>query len=131
MSPPRLVVAGIALKDNSVLLIKRAREPFKEYWSFSGGCGAFEKTNDPVEAVKLELKWDTGCDFEPKFYTWNFADFNIPTVTLFFIGNLNGNPKSVHPECISECKWFSLEEADKLKLAFEHNTILKKIISEK
>ena len=47
MSAPLLVTVAVIYDKNKILLIKRARDPFKGFWSFVGGCGAFEYHSDP------------------------------------------------------------------------------------
>lgn len=127
MNQPLLVTAAIIEKDNKILLTKRARSPFKDYWCFIGGCGGFEKTADPKEAVKIEVNYDINCEFNPKFFTYNLESFDSPSITLFFQGTIKGTPK-INPEAISEYKWFDKQEALKLNLGFDHKTVLKKYL---
>ncbi len=93
MDQPLLVTVAIITKDDKLLLIKRAREPYKDSWSFIGGCGEFKHTSDPAKAVKLEVNADINCAFNPTFFMYNAANFEVPTVTLFFYGSIQGTPK--------------------------------------
>ena len=126
MSKPLIATAAIIYHENQVLLVKRAREPFSKYWALPSGVGAFEKTSNPEEAVKLEVKWDLDCDFNPIFFTYKFEDLGIPTIILFFSGGIKGEPKITHSEFVSEFKWFSQDNMAKMKLAFCHNEIIER-----
>ncbi len=131
MEQPLIVTSAIIVNEkNELLLVKRAREPFKDYWGFIGGKGAFKFTKDPIEAVKIEVKGDIGCDFEPKFFTYNFENFGIPTLTLFYYGEIKGELR-ITERYISEFKWFNPEEANKVDLCFDNKKILKMWIENK
>ena len=124
MTPPLLVTAAVIHDGDKILLIKRAREPFKGYWSFVGGCGAFEYHSNPAEAVQQEVKGDLSCEFKPTFLTYNYENFEgKPSVVLYFIGKINGRP-IINPKYVSEYRGFSVEEAKNLELGFDHKKIL-------
>ena len=125
---PLLVTAAVIYENGKLLLIRRWREPFKGYWSFIGGCGAFEYHSNPLEAVRREVKGDLSCDFEPAFLTYNYEDFfGKPSVVLYFIGTINGNP-TIDLKYVSEYKWFSLSEAQQLELGYDHKKILSEFV---
>ena len=125
MDSPLLVTVAIIINNDKILLIKRGRDPFRGKWSLIGGCGAFKSDKDPVDAVKKEVQIDIGCDFSPNFYNYNFAEFEAPTVTMFFHGSISGNIKP-SPKHVEEYRWFSPDEIDNLDLAFDHKTVLQK-----
>ncbi len=128
MKRPLLVTAAIIFDDEKFLLIKRAREPFKNFWSFSGGCGAFARVSDPLEAVKQEVKCDLDCDFHANFFTYAHENFeNKPTVVLYFYGKINGKI-TLNPKYVLECKWFSIKELKHTKLGFDHNKIVEEFL---
>ena len=126
---PSLVTAAVIINKDKILLVKRAREPFKGRWSFVGGKGAFEDTSNPLTAVKQEVRADLNCEFHPKFFTYYHENFGKPTVTLFFYGNIEGKPK-ITPKYVSECRWFLIKEIKDLNLAFEHKEIFKELQKE-
>ncbi len=124
MAPPLLVTAAVIYERDKILLIRRAREPFKGFWSFIGGCGAFQYHSNPVDAIRREVKCDLGCDFEPEFLTYNYEDFyGKPSVVLYFKGKIRGSP-TIDPKYVSEYRWFSLEQAKSLELGFDHKKVL-------
>jgi 8-oxo-dGTP diphosphatase len=106
-----------------VLLVKRAREPFSGFWSFPGGVGAFSSTDDPKEAVKIEVKGDIGCVFEPGSLR-RFTQKTYNEASLFvFAGRISGTPVP-NKGYVSEAGWFSVQDARKMELAFEQNKVL-------
>jgi len=127
MITPLLVTSAIITNNDKILLIKRGREPFKGKWSLIGGCGAFKQNFDPAEAVKIEVKIDIKCEFKPTFFDYNFSEFELPTVTMFFHGPITGDIQP-SPKHVQEYKWFNFSEIPNLDLAFDHNEILDKFI---
>lgn len=125
---PLLVTTAVIYEKDKLLLVKRAREPFKGYWSFIGGCGAFAYHSNPKDAVKREVKCDLSCDFEPKFLTYNYEDFyGKPSVVLYFTGRISGTP-TINQKYVSEYQWFSVEEVQQLELGYDHQRILLKYV---
>ncbi len=130
MNRPLLVVTAIILDNNKVLLVKRAREPFKGYWSFIGGVGEFEQSSDPQEVVKKEVVGEINCVFSPVFFTYSYNDFSeydLKSVNLFFYGEIEGTIK-INPQTVLEYKWVPVEEAVTLNLGFDHSQILRKFL---
>ena len=128
MTSPLLVTAAVIYEQDRILLVKRARDPFKGFWSFVGGCGAFEYHADPTDAARREVKCDLSCDFTPTFLTYNYEDFyGKPSVVLYFTGTITGNPV-IDSKYVSEYKWFSLSEAQQLELGYDHKKILREYV---
>ncbi len=127
MAKPALVTAAIIIDKGNILLVKNRKDP-KGAYGFPGGVGAFETISDPKNAVVKEVMDDIGCEFSGSFFTYGFRDSKIPSVTLFFIGNVLGNPRCVCKN-IADVKYFPIKEARKMELAYEHNSILEKYLS--
>ncbi len=128
MNIPLLVTCGVITNnENKILLIKRARDPFKGKWCFPAGVGAFENENivDPKEAVDFEVRADLGCGFDSEFFAYSFNDFGIPTVSLFFVGKLVGDIGKTSG-CVDDFGWFSFNEVKNMDLGFEHREIIEK-----
>ncbi len=122
------VTLAIIEDAEKVLLVRRAREPFSGFWSFPGGIGAFSSTDDPKEAVKIEVKGDIGCVFEPGSLM-RFTQKTYNDASLFvFAGRTSGNP-TPNKGYVSEAKWFPVEDARKMELAFEQNKVLDAYLS--
>jgi 8-oxo-dGTP diphosphatase len=60
---PLVGVGGVVIHRNRVLLIRRGSEPLKGQWSLPGGM--LELGEELEEAVRRELKEETGLDVEP------------------------------------------------------------------
>lgn len=56
-------MGAVVIRDNAVLLVERAREPHKGYWSLPGGV--VETGETLVEAVRREVREETGLQVEP------------------------------------------------------------------
>jgi 8-oxo-dGTP diphosphatase len=60
---PLVGVGGVVIHRNRVLLIRRGGEPLKGEWSIPGGL--IEVGEELADAVRRELKEETGLDVEP------------------------------------------------------------------
>ncbi|MBN2481262.1 MAG: NUDIX hydrolase [Bacteroidales bacterium] len=107
-----------------ILLTRRNVEPFKHMWCIPGGH--IELYENAVAAVIREIKEETNLDFRPVFLTYVdeiFEDRQIHNVVLLFYGETS-NELIPSPDEVSEAGWFSLEEALKMDLAFNHHEAL-------
>jgi len=128
---PEATVAIIAVRffgeDMKVLLIKRGRDPFKEYWCLPGGH--VEKNEKVTDAIARELKEETELvlvDGDLEFVTASdeiYPDKNVHNVVLGFISIVNGEVK-LNSEAI-EYKWCSMEEILDMDMAFGQQKIIK------
>jgi 8-oxo-dGTP diphosphatase len=60
---PLVGVGGVVIHRNRVLLVRRGGEPLKGQWSIPGGL--IEVGEGLADAVRRELKEETGLDAEP------------------------------------------------------------------
>ena len=113
-------------KFTQILLTRRSVEPYRGLWCLPGGH--IEKFESARDAIIREVNEEVGLDFDAHFFGY-FDEIipgdNIHAVVLIFDGEFRGNLSAQTRE-VSEIKWFSLEEIQSLKLAFQHNLILKK-----
>ena len=128
----KIVLISIIHRKNfqELLLVKRKREPEIGKWSLSGGYGALEKEKDPLKAINLELQQDFQTKFNGKFYTIQYKNQKEPTLCLYFVGELEGEPKVPEKtKSIQEIRWFSTEKVLKMDLAFgnKDKEIIKKL----
>ncbi len=124
MKTVKATVGCVIEKDNKILLTLRKIEPFKDYWCLPGGHIDFGE--DPLDAVKREVKEETGLKVEPKFlnyYNEYHKGLDWHAVVLIFHAKAEGEVKKCDKE-VKEIKWFSEEEALKVPLAFVHKGVL-------
>jgi 8-oxo-dGTP diphosphatase len=124
---PEKTVAAIITEERSsgawVFLTQRDHDPFDRYWCLPGGH--VDDGELQIEAIRREVMEETNLDFEPHFF--GAFDELIPELhhhhlVQVFEGSATGKPE-IRPE-VAEFKWFPLEEARQLDLAFCHNDIL-------
>ena len=108
-----------------VLLIKRGREPFKDYWAFPGGF--VEIAEDLDAAAQRELTEETGLtgiDLE-QFYTFGTPDRDprervITVAYLSLVRSEELNP--VAADDAAAVAWFSVDDLP--PLAFDNDEML-------
>lgn len=111
-----------------VLLVKRAAEPYNNYWSLPGGF-IDVKVDKDVEACAMrklqqktgltpayleQLEVFSGKDRDPRGYSVSLAFYALLPYTT-----VSSNVNSVSHAC-----WWPLDELDKLTLAFDHQLIV-------
>ncbi len=122
---PKVTCGAIIKKGDKVLLTKRNIEPFKDYWCFPGGH--IEENERVEDAVKREIKEETGLDFEPRFFNYYdeiIKEKGLHAVSLVFTGEAKGEIKKEDKE-VKEVGWFSKEQIEDLSFAFYHKSVLK------
>jgi 8-oxo-dGTP diphosphatase len=62
----------ILVESGKLLLIKRAKEPFKGEWALPGG--RIEDNETAEQCLKREMKEETGLDVEPVRFTGLYSD---------------------------------------------------------
>ena len=129
--PIATVAAIIKNEAGKILLTRRNVEPFKGQWCLPGG---HIDANETVEtAVVREVKEETGLEFAPNFITYFdeiAPEHNWHAVVMVFSGKGMGEIVTQESE-VTDIRWFSLEEACSLPLAFVHNQILDEYVSRK
>lgn len=73
---PKPVVSIILENHGKILMLQRTNEPFKNYWCLPGGFISHEET--PEEAIKREVKEETGLDLEIKNIVGSYRIDNDP-----------------------------------------------------
>ncbi len=128
---PRATVGALMERDGKVLLQLRNHKPFEGCWGLPGGH--IEKGEKAEDAIRREVKEETGMGFSPSFLC--YSDEICPgekwhALVIMFTGAVSGQEKP-DPDEVRELRWIPLEEATGMGLAFGHQEIIKRYVEEK
>jgi 8-oxo-dGTP diphosphatase len=113
-------VGAVLVKDAQVLLIRRAEEPFRDFWDFPGGFLNYDE--HPVDGLKREVFEELNLQIEVDrligLYMDFYGDSKESTLNIYFTGQIvNGSP---FPKSeIREVQWFDLQKLPN-NFAFNH-----------
>jgi len=123
----RVAVDAIIVQDNNILLIKRAVDPFKDFWALPGGGIDFDQT--AVEALCLEVKEEVGLTVVSSEFLNIYTDpARDPkqVIALAYIVKTKGIPKAGSDA--QACKFFPINTLPQ-PLAFDHAQIIQDYIN--
>jgi hypothetical protein len=102
-----------------VLLMKRKAGPFADFWSFPGGLMQREDNSikDAIARV-LNEKTKMKTNYLEQLHTRTGHDPRGPTVSISYVCLTD------YKETTGDVQWFSVDEAKKMTLAFDHNSVL-------
>jgi ADP-ribose pyrophosphatase YjhB (NUDIX family) len=96
-----------------ILLARRAREPYRGLWDIPGGF--LDETEHPLDALRRELREETGLEIEPLgfFGAWMDGYGDGPgaqtTLNLFWTARVvGGEPRP--DDDVDELAWFRADE---------------------
>jgi 8-oxo-dGTP diphosphatase len=111
-----------------VLLIKRARAPFKGAWAFPGGF--VEQDESLAQAAARELKEETGLEGMPLEQLGAFGDPGRDprghTVSIAFVALLESRAEATGADDADDAQWHSAKRPP--RLAFDHKKILRQAL---
>nr|MBD3621731.1 NUDIX hydrolase [Sunxiuqinia sp.] len=123
---PAVTTDAIILKKETaeILLIRRAKDPFKDRWTLPGG---FIEMDEVLEiACKRELKEETGLTVEKleQFRVYDAVDRDPRgrTLSVIFYGFVEKDAKVTGGDDAAEAAWFRMEHLP--ELAFDHADII-------
>jgi len=115
-------------EKEEILLVKRSpsSSAFPNYWALPGGH--IELNETAVQCGVREVKEETGYDVyvypeSAGIYDRVDRDPRGRAITIAFRGEVYGGELKAGDDAI-EAKWFPLEEAFSMTLAFDHNEII-------
>lgn len=127
---PKTTVGAIIHREEKILLALRNHDPFDHYWCLPGGHIDFGE--DPETAVKREVLEETGLEtIQLRFFDYfneYYPELGWHAVALVFVINAEGSLKRQESE-VRELKWYRLQDALHLRLAFNHKTVLEKFFN--
>lgn len=132
------VVGAILEKDGKILLVKEAKEIAKGMWSHPAGW--IDVGENPIKAVKREVKEETCFDFEPTHILGIYSLFkeNLKQkfgvtphgIKIIFIGKIsNDGTVNLHDD-VSETKWFTSEEIYQMDMDTLRDIDIKKMVKD-
>jgi len=124
---PLAGVGGVVIHRNRVLLIRRGGEPLKGEWSIPGGL--IEVGEELADAVRRELKEETGLDVEPLAVLETFdrifrdgAKVRYHFVIVDFVCRLKGGRLRPTSDVL-EARWVRREDLPRYKLTAKATSI--------
>jgi 8-oxo-dGTP diphosphatase len=124
------VVFGLDDKDLKVLLIQRARKPFRGRWALPGGFVGVEEPLD--EAARRELEEETGLRdvYLEQLYTFGEPDRDprerVVTVAYYALVNLRDHHVRAATDA-RDAAWFAAPDVP--ALAFDHEKIIETAVA--
>jgi len=118
---PIIGIAGVAIRNGKILLVKRSGEPGKNLWSLPGGV--VEVGEKLIDALKREMKEETSLDCEVKDLV-NIAEVIIKDnngkvkyhyIILDYLVDVKSD-KAKPSSDASAVGWFSYDEAQQIQL---------------
>jgi len=132
------VVGAILEKDGKILLVREAKEIAKGMWSHPAGW--IEVGENPMEAVKREVKEESGFDFEPTHILGVYSlfiksleeKFGITphAIKVIFIGKISDSEIGELHDDVSETKWFRPEEIYQMDMNTLRDIDIKKMVKD-
>lgn len=113
-------------EDFNFILIKRDNNPFKDYWALPGGFVEYGETveNAAIREAKEETSIDVTLKELVNVYSDPDRDSRGHTISIAYIatGDMSDMKASSDAKDIGI---FSAEKLDEIKLAFDHDKIIK------
>jgi len=129
---PKLTVDAIITKNDKILLIKRKKQPFKDFWALPGGFVNYgEKVEDAIIREVLE---ETNLECKIKKLLGVYSDPNRDprghTVSIVYhLKIIKGEPRG--GDDAYDAKFFNIEDIPSLPLAFDHRKIINDYLESK
>jgi len=130
------VAGAIIERDGKILLVKENSPSAKGKWSHPAGW--IEVGESPIDAVRKEVREETGFDFNPKnilgvysiFKNKNDVESFHHGIKIIYIGKISENQGKFLQDEISETKWFAPEEIEKMDLNVLRDLDIKQMVKD-
>jgi 8-oxo-dGTP diphosphatase len=121
----RVTVDAIILENGRILLIKRGRNPYKDFWALPGGFVEYGETTE--EAVKREAEEETGLQCEivklVGVYSAPDRDPRGHTISVVYVMKVKEGEVSAGDDAAGAA-WVDINELPD-EIAFDHLEIIK------
>ena len=124
-SRPVLAVAGIAVNaQNEVLMVQRATEPAKGFWTYPGGKLEWGETL--ASGLQREFKEETGLDISSQklLSTYEIINNNHYVILDYVVEVNDGKP--VAGDDAADCKWIPIDQLGSIPITEGVMPMLKK-----
>ncbi len=112
-------VGALVVERGKLLLVKRAKEPFKDYWDIPGGF--LEAGEHPEIGVKREIHEETGLLIQPGdilgIFMDIYGDSGEPVLNIFYTATVIGGQARAGSDA-THVQWFDLNALPE-QIAFE------------
>jgi ADP-ribose pyrophosphatase YjhB (NUDIX family) len=108
---PAPTACAVCVDDaGRILLVRRAGPPFEGYWDLPGGF--VEEDEHPLDALRRELREETGLEVEPGDFVGVWMDrYGDGGSTLNLYWTATAAPGEPEPaDDVSELRWFEPDE---------------------
>jgi mutator protein MutT len=125
---PKCSATAAIIRDNQVLLLKRAEEPFKGKWDFLGGY--LDKGETPEQAMVREIQEELGVekfkiDFVRTFPgTAEWKGKQFPILSHLYIVELIGEEEIKLNDENEEYIWVNIKDLNTPAIAFDSNQVI-------
>jgi 8-oxo-dGTP diphosphatase len=108
--PPILGVGAIVVRDEALLMVRRAQEPARGLWSVPGG--KVERAEYLSDAVRREVREETGLEIEVGDLAGFFEVIGDDDhyVIMDFLGTYEGDDPPRPGDDVDRVRWVPLEE---------------------
>jgi 8-oxo-dGTP diphosphatase len=114
MDAPHLAVGAIVVRDETLLMIRRDKEPGRGLWSVPGG---HVETGEYLhDAVRREVREETGLDVETDHLVGILEILGDPHyVILDFLAHPTGEEAPRPSGDVSEARWVPFDDVTELE----------------
>lgn len=126
------------VKDGKVLLVKESGLPDKGKWNQPAGWP--EVGEDLILAAKREVEEETGYEFTPTHFLGIYSlvrrdltkirGWTPHAIKLIFIGHISAEPVKKISSDVTEVKWFTPQEIEKMDITTLRDLDIKQMVKD-
>jgi len=119
-----VTVDAVIVKKGKILLIKRGRDPYKDFWALPGGFVEYGETTE--DAVKREVKEETGLDCDIVSLTGVYSapdrDPRGHTISVVYLMKVVQGEVAAGDDA-RDAFWIDIDKLPE-RIAFDHSQII-------